>query len=354
MAIFGVINTADGGDTFYEGMVKAKDNFATLETEITDARDGKASTHAAIAEKVTGPSTNTADYVPQWNGTNSKTLKDGFEITAAGKAIVSAESMDAMVSSLASSGLVMKKGTDITVTVGSGGDYSTINDALAALSAYYPLYVSGGFTAEISLLSGFVMAEQVIVSGIDLSWITITSVDAEVVIAKSALATAVGEIYPAFCVDRGALPAIGALFSMDTSGTASTFRSGIGAFRGGRVFVSSGCGVKNSPYAGVYGYMGADIMAYGSVFTGNNRGVILFRACRGSFDEANISECAAYGVQAGSGSILNVRNANCQMGASPASTDIYVTGGAFITAYGATGGLSQTANTLTANGIIYQ
>lgn len=82
MAIFGVINTADGGDTFYEGMVKAKDNFATLETEITDARDGKASTHAAIAEKVTGPSTNTADYVPQWNGTNSKTLKNGLQATA--------------------------------------------------------------------------------------------------------------------------------------------------------------------------------------------------------------------------------------------------------------------------------
>ncbi len=82
MAIFGVINTADGGDTFYEGMVKAKDNFATLETEITDARDGKASTHAAIAEKVTGPSTNTANYVPQWNGTNSKTLKNGFAIAS--------------------------------------------------------------------------------------------------------------------------------------------------------------------------------------------------------------------------------------------------------------------------------
>jgi len=37
---------------------------------------------------VLGPGTNTADYVPQWSGANSKTLADGFAVTAAGKAIL--------------------------------------------------------------------------------------------------------------------------------------------------------------------------------------------------------------------------------------------------------------------------
>ena len=47
--------------------------------------------------------------------------------------------------------------TDITVTVGAGGDYPTINAALEDLSAkYYPAYIAGGFTATVQLLSGFV------------------------------------------------------------------------------------------------------------------------------------------------------------------------------------------------------
>jgi len=37
---------------------------------------------------VVGPGANTADYVPQWSGTNTKTLVDGFPITAAGKALI--------------------------------------------------------------------------------------------------------------------------------------------------------------------------------------------------------------------------------------------------------------------------
>ena len=37
---------------------------------------------------VSGPAANTDDYVPQWNGADSKLLKNGFAITAAGKALV--------------------------------------------------------------------------------------------------------------------------------------------------------------------------------------------------------------------------------------------------------------------------
>jgi hypothetical protein len=37
---------------------------------------------------VIGPATNTIDYVPQWLSNDSKTLKNGFPITAAGKALI--------------------------------------------------------------------------------------------------------------------------------------------------------------------------------------------------------------------------------------------------------------------------
>jgi len=42
MAIFSVIDTTSGGDSWYEGMVKAVANWAIMETELTDARGGEA------------------------------------------------------------------------------------------------------------------------------------------------------------------------------------------------------------------------------------------------------------------------------------------------------------------------
>ena len=71
--------------------------------------------------------------------------------------------------------------TNITVTVGSGGQFSTINQALGYLSGFYPMYKKSGITATINLKAGFVMAEQVLVSGIDLGWITITGEDSETI-----------------------------------------------------------------------------------------------------------------------------------------------------------------------------
>jgi hypothetical protein len=254
----------------------------------------------------------------------------------------------------APSGLVKKRGADITVTVGSGGDYSTINDALAALSAYYPLYVSGGFTAEISLLTGFEMAEQVLVSGIDLSWITITSVDAEVVIDRSALTTAfVSARYPAFGVSRGRLPVIGALFSMDTSGTA-TDRDGVLLADGSVAVISTGCGVKNAGGTGLNCYRISRALADGADFSGGDHCIACSRGSHVTVCEAVLTGATTRGIYANEGGFIVVISANCQKGASPAATDIVVGNGSTIVAINATGGLSQTANTVAAAGIIYR
>jgi hypothetical protein len=52
------------------------------------------------AGDVIGPAANTDDYVPQWNGADSKTLKNGFAITAAGKAILDDTSVAAQRTTL--------------------------------------------------------------------------------------------------------------------------------------------------------------------------------------------------------------------------------------------------------------
>src|SRR5690606_22312012 len=92
--------------------------------------------------------------------------------------------------------------------------------------------------------------------------------DAEVNIARDALTSdAVGGRYPAFGADRGALPVIGALFSMDTSGVA-TARDGVLAFQSSRALILPGCGVKNVGEHGCYSRRGSSINAVGSIFSG--------------------------------------------------------------------------------------
>ena len=198
---------------------------------------------------------------------------------------------------------------NITVTVGSGGDFPTINAALENIVAlYYPKYIANGNCPRVTihLLSGFVMSEQVLVESLDLSWITITGVDAETVINRSALTTYWGESYPAFGVMNGGfLPIIRQLFNMDTSGTALN-RHGILAYSNSRAIVLDGCGVKNAGTNGIYAVHGSTINAQG----------------------ADASGAGTNGIYAANGSLIN--------------------------AIDATGTLNQAKNTLTANGIIFQ
>lgn len=132
---------------------------------------------------------------------------------------------------------------DVTLTVGSGGDYSTVNEALAAATLLgLPRYQRGGFSVEIKLLAGFTMAEQVLVDGLDLGWITITAEDSVVDIDGAAITELLipneGNT-PVFGGKGGAtLPTIGALFSFDPEGVR---RDGVTVVDGSRVrFLPSG------------------------------------------------------------------------------------------------------------------
>lgn len=69
---------------------------------------------------------------------------------------------------------------DVTVTVGTGGDFATINDAIKYLSGIKPLYDSTEFRATIDLLAGFVIAEQILVYNLDLSYISITGLGIDI------------------------------------------------------------------------------------------------------------------------------------------------------------------------------
>ncbi|MDF3606169.1 hypothetical protein PE067_08520 [Paracoccus sp. DMF-8] len=138
------------------------------------------------------------------------------------------------------------------MTVGAGGQYASINEALAELSRRRPAFRSGGFTAVIRLLAGFIMSEQVVVSGINLGWVQITGVDALTIIRRNALTGVVSDRYPAFsAVNGGVMPTISQVFQMDTTGVA-TNRDGIlvnGPDAGVRV---GGGGVRNAGEDGLH------------------------------------------------------------------------------------------------------
>lgn len=259
--------------------------------------------------------------------------------------------------------------TNITVTVGSGGQFSTINQALEYLTKIYPTYKSSGVTATIQLLAGFVMAEQVLVRGLNLGWITITGEDAETNITHTSLtinftlADYGFSSYPAFGVSKGGvLPRINQLFNMNlgVSGTSSDKHGVLTVGAGSSADIMSGKGVKNAGSCGIYAISGSTINANSAIASG--AGSVGIRANKTSTinaSNANASGAGIYGIDAYEGSTINARNAIIQ-NQSSTQPRITVAFGSTINALGinTTGGtspvLNQIANTLTANGIIYQ
>ena len=221
---------------------------------------------------------------------------------------------------------------NVSVTVGTGGDYQTVNAALDALSRMHQIM---NITATITLKTGFVLNEQVIADSTDFSWVTIVSEDNEVSVNASAI-TAVTVAVPAHspyeavnlvCAltarNNGALPKIGVLFSY---GSAASGKYGIGVYNGGRVYVKDGCGVKYGQvgiYLTEHGY--ANCM--GAVFTnsvGNN--ISCFRSSSIVFGGGD-------GTNAGHDGIYVDSNSNAEISGADFS-GAHVSGASTLATYG--------------------
>ena len=200
---------------------------------------------------------------------------------------------------------------NITVDVGAGQTYTTINQALEYLSGFYPMYKKSGVTATINLKAGFVMAEQVLVSGIDLGWITIVGEDAETIITHTALTTAFNDDYPVFGVDKGGTsPVIGQLFRFNVEKVGGG-KHGLLAFgTGSSATVLPNKGFIGAGNHGIYAANGSTVNAYG----------------------ANCSNAGTYGIVAANSSTINVYNANCS---NAGDVGIFALNSSTVNAYGA-------------------
>ena len=254
------------------------------------------------------------------------------------------------------------KSTNITVDVGAGQTYTTINQALEYLSGFYPMYKKSGVIATINLKAGFVMAEQVLVSGIDLGWITIVGEDAETIITHTALTTAFnGANYPAFGVDKGGTsPVIGQLFRFNVE-KAGGAKHGLMAFgAGSSANVLSGKGFIGAGNTGIYASNGSTVSARGAnCSNAGEYGILAFSASRINAQDVNCSNAGTSGIFASDSSTINAVQAVIQNQITGGSR-VRVGEGSHIDASGmnTTGGtvpvFSQAVNTLTSSGIIYQ
>jgi len=227
--------------------------------------------------------------------------------------------------------------SNVTYQIGATGDYSTINEALEEISKYQTVYTNAGITVTLNLQAGFVMAEQVLVRGIDLGWITITGTDAENSITHTALTIDFTtddygvEAYPAFGVSKGGtLPQIGQLFRMSSGTTPGDGKHGVMAVgSGSSAEILSGAGVQDAGSYGIYAYKSSTIDA----------------------DGANSSGAGTTGIIASQGSTINAVATNAQ---GLGTYDYTVATSSIIDVSGAIGSptYSQTVNTWTANGWI--
>lgn len=106
------------------------------------------------------------------------------------------------------------------ITVGTGGQFATINDAFNWLAKRRPNRID--VKAIVKLLSGFVMKEQLSLKNGDWSWVQIDSVDAEVSVNKILLTTINSENTGSPCMfdfNNCTAPTINVLFNSDKTGT---------------------------------------------------------------------------------------------------------------------------------------
>ena len=204
--------------------------------------------------------------------------------------------------------------TNVTVTVGSGGDFATINEALEYLvKTYYPIYKAsaGTVSATIYLLSGFVMAEQVYVADLDLSWITIDGEDVETVIDRSALTVESHGYYSAFVFFDGAKTCkFFHTFTMNTSGDGSD-RVGLSLDLNAACSLIYNAGFKNAGEYNIVIRRGSSLVANIVDFTAaGNTGILIDGASRAYLGNVNVSGCSIYGIKALNGSVVDASGGN--------------------------------------------
>lgn len=202
----------------------------------------------------------------------------------------------------------------------SSANFTTVGQAIKFLYdcnvAYRGVDAVSGDNARqyVNIETGFTFSEQVWFEGVNLSFITVTSTDAEVTIDRSALTRPVGSSvirYMAFCFRFGCTsPVMDVLFNMDTSGTA-TGRGGCRVEAGSYAYWDNGSGVKNCADRGLH-LVNSKAWANSTIWSGcGNRGLRIGNVSEIWAENVDCTNAGESGIGVDSGCMANVRNADC-------------------------------------------
>lgn len=112
--------------------------------------------------------------------------------------------------------------------------------------------------------------------------------------------------------------------------------------------------IKNAVGNALFADGGGEIIALDCDATGSSkRGAAAANGSHINVARSNLSNCTDGGIRATTGSRVTANNVNAQTGGSPATSDVLTRTGSIIQFNGGTGGLGQTANTITSDGIIF-
>jgi len=148
---------------------------------------------------------------------------------------------------------------NVTKTVGSGGDFVTITKAIN----WCKKVISNGYKVTLQLMAGFVMAEQILLENLDLGFVTISSVDATVMVTSSAISTVFIVGKPIFGGIDSIMPVIDVYFKLDNIASSNTI-SGLN-LKGMLSYckINTGKGFEDLNFRPIFSWEGSKIKANG-------------------------------------------------------------------------------------------
>ena len=259
---------------------------------------------------------------------------------------------------------------NVTKTVGSGGDFATLNLAIDWCKKVIP----NGYTVTLQLVSGFIMAEQILLKNTNLGFVTISSVDAIVMVTASTINTVFIDEKPILGGIDSIMPVIDVYFKLDNIAS-SNFISGVN-LEGMTSYcrINTNKGFEDLNFRPIFCWRGAKVMANGfkaknckGEIQASDNGEILALSCNINtiYDPTNVYAYRGSKINVSSSFLktAGLTNISCENSeiistyttcSGATYIDVIIRDGGIVKFNNSTGTLSQTANTITANGIIFK
>jgi hypothetical protein len=288
----------------------------------------------------------------------------------------------------------------VEFTVGAGGDFASVGDALEYLSTFLPYAnadwatAGGPASASVLILSGHVLDEQVYLNSVNLSWVNIYAEDASVDVEPTGLTRVplgVGDSHPLFFGDNARMPTVrGILFNL-LAGTIPQDALIAGVY-GPYTPVAEVYSARTASTGEMAGYFEPDDITYRYCGTGTgtwgygasvaNRSAMRVLGCKfedctkvalQSINFADLYVVGTLATRAGTAGLQVANNSNTTIvnGSMPvvpsgtitslrkvdgvdSTADLQISGGSIVQrVVGTLGGANRTANTLQPEGIYF-